>query len=146
MKAHLQEMLDIGAIRKSHSLLASMVVLVQKKDGSLKFCIDLRKLNNWTLKDAYSLLHIDETLDNFQGLQWISSLNLKSGHWQVKMNEESQPLIAFTIGLLGFYEYNRMPFRLTNAPVTFQWLMETCLGDLNLNWCIIYLCDIVIFL
>ena len=61
------------------------------------------------------------------------------------MDEESKPLTAFTVGLLGFYEYERMPFRLTNAPATFQRLMETCLGDLNLHWCIIYLDDIVIF-
>ena len=61
------------------------------------------------------------------------------------MNKESKPLMAFTVWALGFYEYERMPFRLTNAPATFQRLMETCLGDLNLHWCIIYLDDIVIF-
>ena len=61
------------------------------------------------------------------------------------MDEESKPLTAFTVGPLGFYECKRMPFGLTNAPATFQRLMETCLGDLNLNWCIIYLDDIVIF-
>ena len=62
------------------------------------------------------------------------------------MDEESKPLTTFTVGLFGFYKSNRTPFRLTNASVTFQWLMDTCLGDLNLNWCIIYLDDIVIFL
>ena len=138
-------MLDIGAIWKLHSLWASMVVLVQKKDGSLRFCIDLRKLNNRTIKDACSLPRIDKTLDSFQGLQWFFSLNLKSGYWQIKMNKESKPLTAFTIGPLGFYKCERMPFRLTNAPATFQGLMETCLGDLNLYWCIIYLDDIIIF-
>ena len=61
------------------------------------------------------------------------------------MDEESKPLTAFTVGLPGFYECERMPFRLTNAPATFQRLMETCLGDLNLHWYIIYLHDIVIF-
>ena len=145
MRAHIQEMLDIGAIHKSHSPWASAVVLVWKKDGGLRFCIDLRKLNEWTIKDAYSLPQIDETLDSLQGSQWFSSLNLKSGYWQVKMDEESKPLTAFTVGLLGFYECERMPFGLTNAPATFQRLMETCLGDLNLHWCIIYLDDIVIF-
>ena len=69
VKAHLQEMQDIGAIRKSHSPWASMVVLVLKKDGSLRFCIDLRKLNNQTIKDVYLLPHIDETLNSLQGLQ-----------------------------------------------------------------------------
>ena len=69
MRAHIQEMLDIGAICKSHSPWASMVVLVWKKDGSLRFCIDLRKLNNQTIKDVYLLPHIDETIDSLQGSQ-----------------------------------------------------------------------------
>ena len=145
VRAHIQEMLDIGAICKSHSPWASAVVLVWKKDGGLRFCIDLRKLNEQTAKDAYSLPQIDETLDSLQGSQWFSSLDLKSGYWQVEMDEESKPLTAFTVGPLGFNECKRMPFGLTNAPATFQRLMETCLGDLSLHWCIIYLDDIVIF-
>ena len=138
-------MLDIGAIRKSHSPWASAVVLVWKKDGGLRFCIDLRKLNNQTVKDTSSLPCTDKALDSLQGSQWFSSLNPKSGYWQVKMDEESEPLIAFTVGPLGFYECERMPFGITNAPATFQRLMETHLGDLNLHWCIIYMDDIVIF-
>ena len=67
------------------------------------------------------------------------------GYWQVKMDEESKPLTTFTVGPLGFYECTRMPFRLTNTPTAFQRLIETCLGDLNLYWCITYLDDIVIF-
>ena len=70
-------MLDIGAIQKSHSPWASAVVLVQKKDGSLRFCINLRKLNNQTIRDEYSLPHIDEILDSLQSSQWFSSLDLK---------------------------------------------------------------------
>ena len=145
VRAHIQEMLDSGAICKLHSLWASAVVVVWKKDGGLRFCIDLRKLNEQTIKDAYSLPRIDETLDSLQGSQWFSYLNLKSGYWQVEMDEDSKPLTAFTVGPLGFYEGKRMPFRLTNAPATFQRLMETCLEDLNLHWCIIYLDNIVIF-
>ena len=80
VRAHIQEMLDIGAIHRSHSPWASAVVLVQKQDGSLWFCINLRKLNNWTMKDAYLLPHIDETLDSLQGSQWFSSLDLKLGY------------------------------------------------------------------
>ena len=112
---------------RSHSPWASRVVLVQKKDGGLRFCTDLRKLNNWTVKDTYALPHIDETLDSLQVSQWFSSLDLKSGYWKVEMDEESKPLTAFTVGPLGFYECKRMPFGLTNAPATFQRLMETCL-------------------
>ena len=145
MRAHIQELLDISAIHWLHRLWAKAVVPVQKKDGGLRFCIDLRKLNNWTVKDAYSLPWIGKTLDSLQGSKWFSSLDLKSGYWQVKMDEESKQLTAFTVGPLVFYECERMPFGLTNAPATFQRLMETCLGDLNLHWCIIYLDDIVIF-
>ena len=145
MRVHIQEMLDIGAISKLHSPWASAVVLVQKRDGGLRFCINHRKLNNQTVKDAYLLPQIDETLDSLQGSRWFSLLDLKSRYWQVEMDKESKPLMAFMVGPLGFYECKRMHFGLTNAPVTFQRLMETCLGDLNLHWCIIYLDDIVIF-
>ena len=109
VKAHLQEILDIGAIRKSNSLWTSTVVLVWKKDGSLRFCIDLRKLNNWTIKGAYSLPCIDETPDSLQGSQWFSLLDLKSGYWQVEMDEESKPLNTFTLGLLGFINMIECP-------------------------------------
>ena len=144
MRTHIQEMLDIGAIQKSHSPWASVVFLVQKKNGSLRFYIDLRKLNNWTTKDACSLPHIDETLDSLQRSQWFYSLYLKLEYWKVEIDEESKPLTAFTVGMLGFYECKRMPFGLTNAPRTLQRLMKTCLGDLSLHWCITYLDDIVI--
>ena len=77
MRAHIQEMLDIGAIHKLHCPWAHAVVQVWKKDGSLRFCIDLKKLNNWTIKDTYLLSHIDETLDSLQGSQWFSTFNLK---------------------------------------------------------------------
>ena len=138
-------MLDTSAISQSHSLWASAVVLVQKKDGGLRFCIDLRKLNNQTVNDAYLLPWIDKAFDSLQDAQWFSSLNLKSGYWWVKMDEKGKPLMAFTVGPLGFYECERMPFGLTNAPATFQRLIETCLRDLNLHWYIIYLDDIIIF-
>ena len=145
VRKHLKEMLDIGAIRCSNSPWASPVVLVCKKDGSLRFCINLRKLNARTVKDAYSLLHIEDALDSLNGACIFTSLDLKSGYWQVELDEESIPLTAFTVGPLGFYECVRMPFGLTNAPATFQRLMESCLGELHLDWCIIYLDDIIIF-
>ena len=145
VRKHLNEMLKTGAIRKTNSPWASVVVLVRKKDGSLRFCIDLRKLSSRTIKDAYGLPRIEETLDCLGGSIIFTSLDLKSGYWQVEMDEASKPLTAFTVGPLGFYEFERMPFRLTNAPTTFQRLMESCLGDLHLNWCIIYLDDVIVF-
>ena len=120
VKKHLKEMLEIGAIRKPNSPWASAVVLVRKKDGSLRFCIDLRWLNSCTIKDAYSLPRIDETLDCLGGSIIFTSLDLKSGYWHVEMDEMFKQLTTFTVGPLGFHECERMPFGLTNAPATFQ--------------------------
>ena len=145
VRKHLNEMLEIGAIWKSNSPWASAVVLVRKKDGSLRFCIDLRKLNARTVKDAYSLPRIEDSLDSLNGSCIFTSIDLKAGYWQVEMDPESIPLTAFTVGPLRFYECVKMLFRLANAPATFQRVMETCLSDLHLNWCIIYLDDVVIF-
>ena len=145
VRKHLDEMLRMGAIRKSNSPWASAVVLVRQKDGALRFCIDLRKLNERTVKDAYSLPRIEDSLDVLNGSCIFTSIDLKSGYWQVEMDEKSIPLTAFTVGPLGFYECVQMPFGLTNAPATFQRLMESCLSDLHLNWCIIYLDDVIVF-
>ena len=138
-------MLDVGAIRPSNSLWASAVVLVWKKDGNLWFCINLQKLNAWTIKDTYSLPRIDETFDCLYGAEWFSSFGLKSGYWQVEMEEDSKALTAFTVRPLGFYKCECMSFGLTNAPATFQWLMQSCLGNLHLYYCIIHLDDVIGF-
>ena len=145
VKAHLKEMLDLGAIRYSSSPWASAIVLVKKRDGKLRFCIDLRKLNNRTLKDSYSLPRIEHVLDQLLGSTIFTILDLKAGYWQVEMVEECKPYTAFTCGPLGFYECETMPFCATNASATFQRLMDNCLGDLNMNWCIVYLDNIIIF-
>ena len=114
------DQLLVSFYRKSQSPWASAEVLVWKKDGSLRFCIDLRKLNARTIWDAYGLPHIDETLDCLKGALLFSSIDLKAGYWQVEMDEDSKALTAFTVGPLGFYECERKPFALTNAPATFQ--------------------------
>ena len=145
VKAHIQEMLDLGAIRHSNSPWASAIVLVRKKDGRLRFCIDLRKPNNRTVKDAYSLPRIETLLDTFLGSTIFTTLDLKAGYWQVEMAEECKAFTAFTCGPLGFYECETMPFGATNAPATFQRLMHNCLGDLNMTWCVVYLDDIIVF-
>ena len=112
-------MVEVGAIRRSFSPWASAVVLARKKDGGLRFCINLCKLNNRTVKDGYSLPQIEDTLDCLHGAVWFSTLDLKSGYWQVELEEEAKPLTAFTMGPLGFWECEHMPFGLTNAPATF---------------------------
>ena len=84
-------------------------------------------------------------MDCLNGAEWFSSLDLKSGYWQVEMEEDSKAFTAFTVGPLGFYECECMPFGLTNAPATFQQLMQSCLGNLHLCYCIIYLDDVIVF-
>ena len=105
----------------------------------------LRRLNNRTVKDAYSLPKIGSILDSLLGAKIFSTLDLKAGYWQVDMAEECKAYTAFTCGPLGFYECDTMPFGATNSPATFQRLMHDCLGDLNMRWCIVYLDDIIIF-
>ena len=129
MKQHLQEMVDVGAIRRSFSPWKSAVVLVRKKDGGLRLCTEPRKLNNRTINDGYAVPRIDDTVDCLHGAKWFSTLDLKSGYWQVELEEEAKPQTAFTMGPLGFWECERMHFWLTNAPATFQRLMELCLGE-----------------
>ena len=138
-------MLEAGAIRKSHSPYCSNVVLCRKSDGSLRFCIYLRKLNNRTIKDAYTLPRVNDSLDSLLGSKYFTKLDLRSGYWQVEIKEEDKHKTAFTVGPLGFYECNRMAFGLTNAPATFQRLMESCMGELHLKECLIFLDDILIF-
>ena len=122
---------------------APNVVLVRKKDGSLRLCIDFRKLNQRTVCDGYQLPRVDETFNKMYGAKWFSSLDLQSGYWQVEMREEDKAKTAFRVGELGFYECNRMPFGLTNAPATFQRLMEQTLQ--NLPNVIVFIDDIVVF-
>ena len=105
----------------------------------------MSKLNNQTIKDAQSLLRIEDSLNCLDKATILTSLDLQSGYWQVQMTEASKPLTAFTVGPLGFYGSVLMPFGLTNAPATFQHLMETCVGEIHLKWCIIYLDDIIVF-
>ena len=88
---------------------------------------------------------IEHVLDQLLGSTIFNTLDLKAGYWHVEMVEECKPYTAFTCGPLGFYEYETMPFGATNAPATFQRLIDNCLGDLNMNWCIVYLDDIIIF-
>ena len=145
VRQHIKDMLEADVIRPSQSPFASPVVLVRKKDGKLRFCVDYRRLNSRTVKDSHPLPRIDETLDSLAGAKYFSSLDLKAGYWQVEVSEEDKAKTAFTVGPLGFYEFNVMPFGLVNAPATFQRLMQASLGDLHLNQCLLYLDDIIVF-
>ncbi|MES9884250.1 MAG: reverse transcriptase family protein, partial [Sedimenticola sp.] len=104
VREHVKEMLDVGAIRESSSPFSSNVVIVRKKDGSIRFCIDYRKLNSRTTKDAYALPRIEETLHLLAGSRYFSKLDLKSGYWQVELREEDKRKTAFQVGSIGFFE------------------------------------------
>ena len=110
VRAHLKEMQELGVIRRSQSPNASNVVIVRKKNGALRFCLDMRLLNTRTIPDKYNLSKIDVTLGALAGSQWFCCLDLKSGYWQVPLAEEDKCKTAFTVVPLGFWECERMPF------------------------------------
>ena len=143
--ASLRDMLEAGAIHPSQSPWCNAVVLVQKKDSTLCFCMDFRCLNACTKKDSYPLPHIREALESMVRSAHFSSMDFKLGFWQIKMAPGSQQYTAFTVGNLGFNEFTRMPFGLCNAPATFQHLMHNTLGELNLTYGVIYLDDVIVF-
>ena len=145
VRQHVKEMLDVGAIQPSHSPFSSNIVLVRKKDGTLRFCIDYRKLNSRTVKDAYNLPRIDDTIDRLVGSKFFTKLDLTSSYWQVEVDEKDREKTAFSVSGIGLFECNRMGFGLTNAPATFQRIMEQCMGELNLRKCLVFLDDILIF-
>ena len=124
IQEHLKLMLDAGAIRPSNSPRCNAVMLVQKRDGTLCFCIDFRRLSCVTRNNSHPLSHICETLDSLVGSAYYSTFDLTSGFWQVPMAEESKQYTAFTLGSMGFFECDRMAFGLSNTPATFQRLMQ----------------------
>ena len=145
VRNHLREMSESGAIRPRQSTWCNAMVLVRKKDGGLHFCIDFRCLNAHTKKDSYPLPRIQDALESLVGTGHFSCLDLKSRFWQIKMDEALKQYTTFTMGNLGFFECNRMPFGLCNALSTFQWLMQNCMGELNFIYCLIYLDDLIMF-
>ena len=145
VRTHLKMMLDAGVIQPSNSPWCNAVVLVRKKDGSLHFRINFRRLNSLTVKDSPPLPRICETLESLAGPAHYTTIDMNSGFCQVLMDEESKQYTAFMLGSMGLYECKSMPFGLCNAPPTFQRLMLNCLGELNFTYCLIYLDDVIIF-
>lgn len=144
VKQHLDDLLQQGVIKESHSPWAAPIVLVRKKNGSLRLCVDYRKLNAVTHKDAHPLPRIEESLDSLGKAKYFSTLDLASGYWQIGMSPDDQEKTSFTTPM-GLFEWTRMPFGLTNAPATFQRYMQSCLGDLNYETLLIYIDDVIIF-
>ena len=143
---HLWEILDSGTIHPSQSIWCNAIVLVQKKDGSLCFCIDFCHLTACTKMDSYPLPSIQEALESLVSVGHFLCLDLKSRLWQIKMDEPSKQYTTFPLGNLGFFKCSHMPFGLCNTPATFLRLVQNCLRELNLTYCLIYLDDIIIFL
>ena len=137
-------MLENDIIKPSSSPWSSPVLLVPKKDGSFRFCIDFHRLNDVTVKDAYPIPRVDDTLAALGGAQFFSTLDLASGYWQIELDAESQPKTEFTTHS-GHYDSQAMHFGLCNAPSTFQRLMELVLRGLTWDTCLMYLDNIIIF-
>ena len=136
---HLWEILESGAIQTSQSAWCNVVMLVKKKDGSLWFCISFHCLNTHMKMDSYPLPRIQEALEILVDVEHFSCLDLKLGFCQIKMEEALKQYTAFTVGNLGFFKCDCMPFGFCNALATFQWFKQNCLGKLNCIYCLIYL-------
>src|ERR1044071_3470912 len=142
-----KEVADMEArnlIRKSMSPWAAPIVIVEKKDGTKRFCVDYRGLNKVTKSDRFPLPRIDELLESFRTANWFSTIDLASGYWQVEVAEKDKEKTAF-ITHQGLYEFNVMPFGLKNAPGTFQRLMNYVLQEYIGKFAAVYLDDIIIY-
>ena len=133
-------MLKNGIIRPSSSAWVSPCFLVKKKEGGYRFVVDYRKLNAKTIRDCFPIPLVQDLLDKFSGCQYFTTLDLRSGFWQVSLDEESKQLTAFQVGN-SLYEFNVMPFGIRNAPATFQRLLQTLFVDANI---LPYIDDIIV--
>ena len=144
VKEHIKKLLRKGIIKESMSPYVSPIVLVRKKDQSLRLCVDYRHLIAKTVRDAYPLPRIEESLDRLHGAKWFSVMDLASGFNQVAMEEQDREKTAFSTPM-GLFECLRMPFGLTNSPATFQRLMQLVLGDQMFQILLVYLDDIIVY-
>jgi len=138
------EMLKAEIIEESRSPWVSNVVIVTKKDGTARFCIDYRNLNSVTIKDSYPLPRIDTCLDTLGGSKLFSTFDLRSGYFNVLMNKKDADKTSF-VTRQGTFRFNKLPFGLCNAGSTFQRVMDISMSGLNFTSCLVYLDDIIVF-
>uniref|UniRef100_A0A3B3QDK9 Gypsy retrotransposon integrase-like protein 1 n=1 Tax=Paramormyrops kingsleyae TaxID=1676925 RepID=A0A3B3QDK9_9TELE len=144
VRRHLKDLLEAGIISESRSPYASPIVVVRKKNGNIRMCVDYRTLNRRTIPDQYTVPRIEDALACLTGSQWFSVLDLRSGYYQIPMNKADKEKTAF-ISPVGFYQFERMPQGIMGAPATFQRIMEKTLGDMNLLEVLVYLDDLIVF-
>lgn len=138
------EMIQLGVIEPSNSPWSSPVVIVRKKDGKPRFCIDFRKVNEVSERDAYPLPYINAILDKLRKARYISSIDLKQGYWQIPLTPDSKPITAFTVPGRGLFQFRVMPFGLHSAPATFQRLLDRIIGPDMDPHAFAYLDDIIV--
>lgn len=138
-----QDLLQNDIIQESHSSYASPILIVKKKTGEQRLCVDYRALNNKTIKDRFPLPLIDDQITNLSGNKYFTSLDLASGYYQVPVAQESRPLTAF-VTPDGHFEFKRMPFGLANAPAIFQRVINNMLGSKRNEIAMAYLDDILV--
>ncbi|CAM5130591.1 unnamed protein product [Natator depressus] len=143
IEREIQDMLQMGVMCPSNSAWASPAVLVPKPDGEIRFCMVYCKLNAATRPDNYPMLRTDELLEKLGCAQFMSTLDLTKGYWQVPLDESTRERSAFTTQV-GLYEFNVFPFGLRNAPATFQKLVDSLLVGLGKS-AVTYLNDVAIF-
>lgn len=140
----LDQMLAEGIVEPSHSPWSSPVILVKKPGGSVRFCVDYRKVNSVTKKDAYPLPYVSSILDRLRDAKYLSSIDIKSAYWQVPVEKKSREKTAFTVPNRGLFQFTRMPFGLHNSPATWQRLIDDVIGADLEPYVFVYLDDIII--